>query len=393
MLKLLFFIFKILMGGVLLLFFLNYPGTLSIHWLGYHFEMSLLLFLIGFFIIFSGLVLLVKGLKALWNLPSKLYRLYILKQSETAHKNLWCALSAYLFNDFKEALKRLELPLKETNTRPFALFLGGSLAKKSGDTLKAQENFLELLKISGAEPLAYRALISLTQGLDQHRFCQRALPYLHQAPQLAKDVFQIFLSSDRFQDAQKALSLLQKSSEKYLAKGDLKALESRFFHARAQYESRLNNQDKALEDAQKAYVLHPTLEGSLLYGRLLIDQKNTKKAQKFLEKLWVQFPEKPLLDLYAQLYETASPLVQYQEIEKFTQSQPFHPETLKGRALFAFKAELWGIAAQHLQDYQNHWPKDQNVLFLRAFYEEKANQDPQAALAWLKKLNNNLIED
>ena len=387
--KVIFFMAQAMIGGIIVLWLINHPGTLDIHWLEYHLHMSIALCLGGFFAILLVGVFLFRVSRAIWRIPGKLYERYRLYDRKRACESLLTSLSAYQNENSPYASKALHPALQDPETRPIAIFLAALIAQKQEKPSEAQARFADLTKLPGGEALGYGGLIALERmsgeahAHDGADYARQALPYITHAPKLAVEIFDTFLSCELLDEAAQAL---QKTGRlKLLTKEQRKLLESRLATARSQTAIRSNEFGYALEEAEKAYQSHPYLQETLIYADLLISQHYPKQAQKLLEKAWRQMPDPKIINLYLRTHESLDPLAKYQLVEKLTRDNPFHPESLSARVHMALEAQLWGIARSHLQEYQEHHPEDTRFPKLMAEYEQQANHDANAALKWLYK--------
>ncbi len=376
----------ILIAGLILGFYL-YPGSIDIIWFNYKIHLSIGVFLSLIFLAFVLISLVLKLCRMIWQLPNRLSNKYRSQRFHQAQDSLKTALAKYQNMDFKKARQTLEEALRNKETDYFAHYLASQIAFKQQD-FEAQEYHLEeLIKLSGGQTLGYTNLIALkrgqVQGSELLKWADKAQPFMAEAPVLAEHLFEIYLHQSGPQKAREILDRLKR--QKTVSKEQEQILEGELEKNEA--EQALKNQEFsiALKKSEKAYEKNPIFDTLRLYVTLLLSLKYEKKAEKVLEQAWSQRPDSKIIDLYKKIDEMTSPLIQFQRIEKLTQSQASHPESLLAKAQSALDAQLWGLALNFLQEYETKYEATTRFLSLKARYEQLANHDIEAALKWLGK--------
>lgn len=385
--KLIFFTVQfIIIGGLFFWFYLN-PGSIEINWLNYQIQTSMGIFLSLLFLSLCLAFFILKILMLFLRFPQRLSGEYRLRRLHQAQENLKEVLTKYRNDEFESAYQQLKVVLAEEETQFIGHYFAARIAKAQKDLTTQEQHLKKLIEIPGAEALGYTELMVLKihQGepIELLRCAKSAASFAKKAPKLAKLIFQVYLQNNLISEAEDLLTHFKR--KKILTHEDRSALESDFESAQTQIS--LNAQDKAtaLKKAEKAYSLHPTYEKLVTHVQLLLSQDYKKRVQKILEQVWAQYPDIRLISLYKETLKEESPSLQFQGIEKLTQSNASHPESLLARSQAALDAQLWGIALDHLQDYERKYPLTRRFLKLRAKYAQLACHDQAAALNWLEK--------
>ncbi|MGI4850930.1 MAG: heme biosynthesis HemY N-terminal domain-containing protein [Janthinobacterium lividum] len=385
--KLIFFIAQFLIVAGLFVWFYKHPGSIEINWLDYKIQMSVVVFLGLLLIGISLSFLIVKVIMLFLRFPKRLsgkYRLHRLRQAQESLKAL---ITKYRNKEFDAAASDLKVLLQEEEMHFIGHYFAAKIAKSQHKPMIQEQHLQHIINLSGGEALGYTELMQLkiqqNEPIELLKCAKQAVSFVQKAPELAKLIFQVYLQNNLIVDAEDLLNQFKR--KKILSQGDKAILESDLESAQAQVALEKKDTAVALKKSEKAYNLYPTYEKLKVYVELLLSQDQKKRVQKILEQAWHQRPDARLVYLYKETQKEALPSLQFQGIEKLTQGSPDHPESLLAKAQAALDAQLWGMALDHLQDYERKYSLTRRFLRLRAKYAQLASHDQTAALNWLEK--------
>lgn len=344
-------------GGYLLT---TYPGTLTIQWLGYNIETSLLVFFTALLIVSIILGFVLKFLAAIFHVPSFMKARYQKHTYEKGIHSLTEGISALYALDGKRTEHTAQGVRQYLHESNLATFLEAEAAYLQGDMVEAQKLYQSLMTIEEYQFLSSQGLsrIYLKLGKDQEalEWATKAKdaspnsPWAHQtivdqAIKMNNQPLALAELNEMNNPPQKATILLQMAEE----------------------EVQGGNLQTALQYAKEAYeIAADQIEICLLYVDLLRKIKGDKTALKVIEQSWAVAPHPTLAEIYVKMLHPDSPLNKLSVIKRLASFAPQHPESFLITARAAIDAKQFNEARECLEQLIADGYQTETVLKLQA---------------------------
>lgn len=387
MLRLLVYITLLLVAAIGLARLADVPGEVSIQWMGWQIDTSLmfLCFTVGVLII--GVFLCYRIIDSLVHFPSRYSQARRLEHHERGLSVLTEAFAALAVSDYAIARKLTRRADRLLGSPPITHLLAAQLARIEGDSADATAHLKPLLEHKETRFLAARGLLDEAR---RNGDMEKAIAYAEEAEHIRPDsgfatisLIDLYTHEQRWQQA---LAVIQKA-KKYRA---LTAEEAKRYTALVEYQHALNlfareEYDTALRYAKSAHKALPdmaplTLLLMRVYGRL--GQK--RQIPVVAGRTWKLAPHPSVALLYKKLFMDESPARRLKRMEKLAAQNPDDIESQIAVAEAALDEGQFDKARNHLKIALSK-QETPRICKLMARLEETQHKSKEKAEEWLER--------
>lgn len=346
MLRLLIFLLLVTALALGITQYLEHPGQITIAWLGYEIETSVLFAALALLALVVLLALLWSAMRYLLTRPAAVSRYLSDRREEQGLEALTKGLIAVGAGDRDRAQAYAAQARKRLPNEPLTGLLRAQAAQLAGDREEARRVFEAMAQKPQTELLGLRGLFleaRREQELDVARqFAERAVA---RNPELSWSVDALFELQTRAGDWEGALKTLEVArSHKQLDRSTADRRRAVLLTAQAQALED-GDADRALAMAQEAHKLAPGLvPAAALAGRLLVAKGSISRAGRLILGAWKEAPHPDLALAYAYLRPGDSPRDRLKRVTSLAEATPGEPEGLIAVATAAVEAHEWEAA-------------------------------------------------
>jgi HemY protein len=364
------------------------PGDVTITWLGYRIETSLM--------VAAAAVVAVVGLCLLiWSLLRTLLRspdLIALFLSHRRGVRGYLAISRGLIavgaGDARAARKFADEAEKIAPGEPLALLLNAQCAQLSGDRAAAEYAFRMMADREDTRLIGLRGLYVEARRRDD---TPAARAYAEQAAQAAPSLAWASQAVLEFRcaagDWEGALDAIDRNNRNGLIdRSEHRRQRAVLLTARAlavEETDRARARAFALDAVKYAPTFVPAAE---LAGRLLGEAGDTRRASRIIEAAWRANPHPDLADAYAHLRPGDSARERLSRVQSLAQKAPGHIEGVLAVARAALDAQEFTVARAALRPLTRE--PTQRVAALMAEIEQRESGDEGRAREWMARALN-----
>ncbi len=351
MLKVLFYLFLLVMTMALGMWLFQSPGHVSFEWANYALEGPAALFI-------GILVLLVLVISFLLVCFDRVWRSFRYRRFQTQLKYLEKekeyfieGMVAIASRDYGAALKASKTLIQKYPDSPLALLLASRTSHFSGEE-ETGHYFHRMLE---NKALRFLGLRQLSQEAIKNKLYHVAAKHLSkaseerpQSPLVWEYRFYVDLKQGHFAHAYQSLEKWVSTSK--MDEGHEGHLYSilRFEQAKANALKSNEAECVLLKGALKDDPLFlPAVE---MYAHYCLQDKKNKRLQRVIEKVWREKPYLPLIDIYLKSFKNEGAMGDYKRLEKLTATHPEHWVSHYALARKALEAHLWGLARRHIKN-------------------------------------------
>ncbi len=385
MLRKLLFILILVAISLLAAWFADSPGSVNITWMGYRIETTFFFLTV----IIALLVLLLAGsyllIHALIVAPRRMKQQRREKYRKRGLEALSQAFVALASDDSATAARMLQKADKLLDTPTITLLLSAQLAKLQGDESRTRLLLQKMLKRKETSFLAARSL--LQQAKSQHS-TEDALSYARKMAELRPKDYQavraLVESLIGAHQWQEALQLTEKSKRRRI----LKAQEAHRILAILHYNEGLRIHEEgdrasAMRFLQKAHKLQPDfIPAAILLASMQHSIGKNKDAIRTLRHCWKLAPHPDIISKLQEFYPDDTAEKWLRRVEKFTQDNPDHTESILARARAEITARQWKPARDHLKILLSR-EETLRICKLMAELERGESSKEEKASEWL----------
>ncbi len=386
MLRLALFVIAVAAATVGLAWVAEKPGTLSIEWLGYHIETSVLAAGLAF-----GAALLVAIF--LWSLcrylvtrPAVMSEMVRRRRERRGIDALSHGLVAVGSGDKGEAHKFAAQARKLLPQEPLTALLGAQAAQLEGDRTSARQIFEQMADTPETEMLGLRGLFLEARRENENeaarQFAERAM---QRKPNLAWAVNALFELQCKVSDwagALRTLDVAQKQNQ--IDKAVATRRRAVLLTAQA-IDAEENDLNRARQLALEAHKLAPDLvPAAEIAGRVMASQGDSTRAARVIAKTWEVNPHPDLAIAYAHTRPGDGPRDRLKRVKFLGQWSPDPLEGAIAVATAAVEARAWEEAREALEPYLNDRPPAR-VCTLMARIEGGETGDQGRVREWLSR--------
>ena len=364
------------------------PGAVTLDWLGYRIETSVLALLIVM-LIASGLI---AGVWRLWSAvtgsPRRVRRWQAERRQRLGYKALTQGMVAVAAGDAIEARRLARKAESLLGDPPLTMLLSAQAAQLSGDE-KAAGKFFEAMAQQSEPETRYLGLHGMLTQAMHDGDKEQALELAKQASELkpkteevTETLFDLQVKTGDWTDAEDTLKKAVKAKHIEADAAKRRRAVLAFQQSiEAQSEGRF---DDALDHAKRAFNLSPSfVPAAVRYADLLADAGKRRRAVSAIEETWVRQPH-PHLAAAMERLSAGGAEDRLHAIERLAGYNRDHEESHVALARAALAAKRWGEAREHLETLARTHATSR-VARLMAELEEGEKGDTDASRAWLKR--------
>jgi HemY protein len=363
--------------------FADRPGQVSVVWLGYRIDTSIMVASITFILLAIAVVSLWSVLRAIVRSPDQVSLFLRHRRAIKGYLAITGGLIAIGAGDARLARKSAEDAARLSPGDPLALLLTAQSAQMAGDRAGAEHAFRAMLTREDTKLLGLRGLyVEAQRRNDPHAARLLAEEAANTAPAVgwaAQAALDFRCASGDWIGALAALEAMKSNLDRPVYRRQRAVLLTG--RALTVEES---DRDTARALALEAVKLAPDLvPAAALAGRRLAEAGELRKAGKILEAAWKANPHPDLAETYGNLRFGDSARDRRARIKRLTEKLPDHIESALALARAALDARDFAAARAALTSYV-HAPT-RRVATLMAEIEEIEHGDQGRAREWMSR--------
>lgn len=361
------------------------PGEVSIVWLGYRTETSILVAASVLLALIVGLIVIFSAIRAIVRAPDRISGALVSRRREKAYRAIARGLIAVGAGHSRVARKAAAEAGRLAAQEPLTLLLTAQSAQLSGDRDGAEVAFRAMAERDDTKLLGLRGLFIEAQRKGDALLARDlAEEAVKAAPESAWAGVAALSFRSSAGDWVGALKQLESNARaKLIDKAIYRRHRAILLTARA---LDLAETDRALAKALalEAVRLAPELvPAAALSGRLCADTGEAKKAARIIEAAWRINPHPDLAHTYAHLRTGGSARDRLARIESLVRLSINHQESAIAFAGAAFEAQEFGKARNALAPFTS--APTQRVALLMAEIEQAEHGDQGRAREWMAR--------
>ncbi len=366
--------------------FADRPGDVSISWLGYEIETSVMAMAAAILIVFAALGVLWAALRAVLGTPGAVLDYFRLRKQRRGLDALSKGMIAIGAGDARAAVRHAGEAGRLISSEPLVQLLKAQTAQIQGDSVRAVRVFEAMLQSRETELLGLRGLYIEAQRNNDpdlaRGYAARASKINPALPWASGALLR--LQSARRDWAGAEQTVRDEQKYKLISKPEASRKRAVLLTARAM-EAEDSAPDEALELALRAHRLAGDLvPAAVLAGRLSPDRMSLRKANQVLEKTWKANPHPDLAEVYGDLQPGISPRQRLRRVKTLVRKGGGGEEGDIAIARAAIEARAWGEARGALADLVAHNPAVR-VCTMMAEIEQGESGDEGRVREWLAR--------
>ncbi len=383
MIRIVLFLISVGLIALGVVWFADRPGEVSIVWLGYRIDTSMM-------VAAFALILIIMAAMAFWSLimaiirsPDQVSLFLRHRRAVRGYLAITRGLIAVGSGDARLARKSADDAARLSPGDPLALLLSAQSAQMSGDRTGAETAFRAMLARDDTKMLGLRGLYIEAQRRNDSNaarlFVEEAMQLSTTADWAGQAALDYRCQAGDWTGALAALDAMKSGLEKPVYRRQRAVL----LTARA---LALEDSDRDLSRALalEAVKLAPDLvPAAALAGRRLAESNETRKAGKILDAAWKANPHPDIADAYASLRFGDSARDRRARVKKLADKTPDHIESALALSRAALDARDFAAARAALSSYV-HAPT-RRVATLMAEIEESEHGDAGRAREWMAR--------
>lgn len=350
MIRLILFLIVIAALGLGLTRFAEHPGTVSLTWLGYEVETSVLAasFMLAFVIL--AVMLAWSLLRYVLTRPAAIARGVAHRREVKGLDALSRGLIAVGAGDRAGAEQYAAIARRTLPNQPLTSLLQAQAAQLRGDRASARRIFDSLSRSEGTELLGLRGLYLEARHENEteaaKQFAGRAVA---RNPDLAWSVNALFDLQCRAGEWEGAMETLEVARRRGHVDRTAAARRCAVLLTAQAQAAEQKDIDRARALALEAHKLAPELvPAAEIAGRLLAAQGNFSRASKVLSRTWEISPHPDIALAWAHMRSSESPKERLARLRKLTALKAEHPESAIALGRAAVEAREWEAAREAL---------------------------------------------
>jgi HemY protein len=359
------------------------PGAVSITWLGYRIDTSIMVAALALALLVIALVLAWSFLRALWRSPQQVSLFFRHRRAMKGYLAISRGLIAIGAGDLKLARRSANDAARLSPGDPLALLLTAQSAQMAGDRAAAEHAFRAMARREDTKLLGLRGLyIEAQRRADATAARLAAEEAAKAAPTLAwagQAVLDFRCASSDWAGALDALDAMKGA----LAKPEYRRKRAVLLTARAQALDAIDR-DEARGLILQAVKLAPDLTpAAALAGRRLAEAGKQRKARRILEVAWTANPHPDIAEAYAHVQLGDSARDRLTRMQKLADMVPGQLEGALAVARAALDAREFAVARTALMPYLT--TPTRCVATLMAEIEEAEHGDTGRVREWMAR--------
>lgn len=369
------------------IWFAENPGIVSVQWFGVVVDVPVALALVATVIVLGIVALSYRFWRYLRTSPTVFGHFRSERRLHNGYDALNKGFVAVAVGDAVEAGKYAKKAQKLLDDPTLTLLLSAQAAQLQGDDQAATRFFEQMVDRPNTAFLGLRGLYNQAQKAQE---ADKALDYAEQAFKLnSKAAWLVDALVPRYvakKEWAQAQDVLETAVKKKIKRAeDVTPQRTVLITQRAKEALDAGEFDGAARLAEQAMKLdHAAYAPVLLMVAILQKQGNKRKLVSFCEKKSAQHPHPILAEAYVQAQDIEDPLKVFSSLEKIFGGAQATPQGRLILAQAALKAEMWGVAKDHLTYLCDHHPTV-HAFELMADLMVQDHKDDKAAQGYLRK--------
>ena len=377
---------SIVLLTLVMVWFADRPGALTVTWLGYEIRTSFMLGLMAIFLLVAGLMFILSVVRGLLGMPGMVSDFFRTRRQMRGLEALTKGVVAAGAGDAVAAARYSAQANRILTNEPLAQLLKAQAAQLSGDRATVHRVFDSMLQDTETEALGLRGLFVQARqegDLEQARaYAERAFEISPRLSWASRAVLAVQSSEGNWAAVEETLEQCRKN--KLIEAEEAARKKAVVLTARAA-DMEESMPDRALELAQQAHKAAPDLvPAAVIAGRLLAATGNTRKAGRLLEKTWRLSPHPEIAEVYGNAKSGAAPRERLKRVLALVRKAPGGVEGPIAVATAAVQAADWAEAREALKPLTEDRPSSR-VCSLMAEIEDGEFADEGRAREWLAR--------
>jgi len=377
---------SIVLLTLVMVWFADRPGALTVTWLGYEIRTSFMLGLMAIFLLVAGLMFILSVVRGLLGMPGMVSDFFRTRRQMRGLEALTKGVVAAGAGDAVAAARYSAQANRILTNEPLAQLLKAQAAQLSGDRATVHRVFDSMLQDTETEALGLRGLFVQARqegDLEQARaYAERAFEISPRLSWASRAVLAVQSSEGNWAAVEETLEQCRKN--KLIEAEEAARKKAVVLTARAA-DMEESMPDRALELAQQAHKAAPDLvPAAVIAGRLLAATGNTRKAGRLLEKTWRLSPHPEIAEVYGNAKSGAAPRERLKRVLALVRKAPGGAEGPIAVATAAVQAADWAEAREALKPLAEDRPSSR-VCSLMAEIEDGEFADEGRAREWLAR--------
>jgi HemY protein len=361
------------------------PGGVTIRWMGYEIELSLVGAFAIALIALALIWFLLTFLRRLMRTPTATREYLRYRKNQKGYESLSRGIIAAGAGDSAAASRHAQIAGNALADEPLVNVLAAQAAQLKGDRASVKRIFEAMTNDKETEALGLRGLFAEARAAGDIASASRHAERATQLnPRLGWASTAMLQLATLAKDWAKAADILKQQARQ----GTLKAEEAHAKQAAMMAALALEREDRdanrALDAALKSHQLDPSLvPAALVAARIYVAQNNKRKASKILRETWAKFPHPDVAEIMAHLAPSEGPEPRFERVRDLVKINDASPEARYALARAAVAAGRWDVAREVLKPDLESQPQAR-VCALMADIEE-AQGDKGRAREWLSR--------
>lgn len=381
------FIFIFGLFCVLGFFIFNNPGSASFEWMGYSVKVPIGLFIASLFLVLVLASVFLNVLKFFCSLPQTYLSVLKKKKTQKSKSLLIDGLSAIAAGQNQEAKEIMKLTSEVIPTDDdLTQFVAAQASYMIGDEENATRMYLNLLKNKRTSFLGLRGLLMQAKERNDYNLTQE---YINKSIAIRPDSpwlqSEYLINSIRL--AQKGIFSENEKNKllKYIPKDLWHKHKAMIYWLKLQSNLPISYSDR--EDLHlKIFSFAPEwILNVKKLAELYIKMSSFSKAQKIIMDSFKKTPHRILGELWDIVFSDLQPMDRYRTMEKLVSGNEMHAESQYSLAQSAIKAQLWGQAEKHLDQFLSYGVTKTGCLLMAELMEKKYPTQPELSREWLQR--------
>lgn len=384
MIRLIIFFAVITLLSLLLSWLLEVDGLLTVDWLGYHIESSLVFSIalaIGSLLLISLVIRFICWLK---NTPHRLVNGYRERKKRQAIEALMEGFSAVAVEDVAKARK---LAAKADPALPVTMLLQAQAAYAGEDAPATKKYLSDMLAYKETELIGIKGLMQQAQKEEKWTealtLAEKACYLKPEAKWANLALLSLYKQMERWKEAQAAAENAFRHHA--LAKEEFLHEKAVLSYMQSKENAAIGHIAEATKHARTAHLLLPSfVPASLLYAELLLQQGKKRAAVNAVEEGWNYTPHADLAALILRIYDNEPNTKKVKRLSALGMLNPSHPESHSAVAGFLINLGALDRAREHLRIALS---KGDTVMLCKLMVklELKEQRDLDLAEEWLER--------
>jgi HemY protein len=361
------------------------PGDVSINWLGYRIDTSLMVAVAALAILFVLLMSLWAAIRLVWRSPRTARRAMADRRYRRGRRAVSHGLIAVASGDLRAAHRLTGDAERFAHDEPLVLLLQAQTAQLAGDKTRAEQAFRAMAERDDTRLLGLRGLYIEAQRRDDlvaaRGFAEEAAREAPSLPWAGQAAFDFRCAEG---DWDGALGVLEANLRGKLIERDTYRRQRAVLLTARAMELEHSEPARAKALAFEAAKLAPDLvPAASLAGRLALEGGELRRAAKVLEAAWRESPHPEIANTYAYLRTGDSVRDRLARMQTLAAQAKGHREAGFAVARAALDAQEFKTAREALAPLLD--PLTQRAAMLMAELEEREHGDVGRAREWMAR--------